>query len=272
MKPRQVPVGWRHVSLSKVLVSAVCLVALTGTALSQGTQLESQNLDNLIAKVKQGQFTPATVNRIVQLRGVQAIPVLREQFSVHADTLTRQALASGLVRLGDSDQVYWDFLVDHARVAIESDAPFPIAFDSQGKLVPKQLSPEFVAWAKANNLQPESASSVHMYALPIDVTFLAVTGDARGLALLRKGLSSRNYLVQAVAAKGLAKLQDRDSVPAIIEACRKAPAQVSELIARALVFFDDVRATGASETFITDRQVLAELRRLSREKGPSGVF
>lgn len=260
---------WR---LSNAVICAVCIAALGGTTHSQGRQPESQNVDDLIERIKQGTFTPATVNRIVQLRAVQAMPVLKQQFAVNPDTLTKQALASALVRLGDTEDVYWDFLVDHAKVAIENDAPFPIAFDTEGKLVPGQLSPEFLAWAKAHNMSPESASSVHVYALPVDLTFLAVTGDPRGLAWLKRGLSSRNYFIQAVAAKGLAKLRDTDSVPVIIAACRKAPAQVAELIARALVFFDDANAQSAAETFITNQQVLGELRRLSREKGPAGVF
>jgi hypothetical protein len=260
---------WR---LFKTVICAVCLVVLVGTTHSQERRPESQNVDDLIESIKQGTVTPATVNRIVQLRAVQAIPALKQQFAVNPDTLIKQALASGLVRLGDTDDVYWNFLVDRAKGAIESDAPFPSAFDTEGRLVRGQLSPEFVAWAKAHNKSPESASNVHVYALPVDLTFLAVTGDARGLALLRRALSSRNYLIQAVAAKGLAKLRDTNSIPEIISACRNAPAQVAELIARALVFFDDPRAQSAAETFITNRRVLGELRKLSREKGPDGVF
>lgn len=263
--------GRRAAWLSTVVMSGV-FTAFMGTVHSQGRPPESQNVDDLIDQIKQGQFTPATVNRIVQLRAIQAIPVLKQQFAVHSDTLTRQALASALVRLGEADPMYWDFLADHARVAIESDAPFPSAFDAEGKLVPRQLSPEFLAWANAHDMSPESASSVQVYGLPVDVTFLAATGDPRGLALLRRGLTSRNYFIQAVAAKGLARLQDTSSVPAIIDVCRKAPPQVSELIARALVFFNDARAQTAAETFIKNPEVLAELRRLNREKGPAGLF
>lgn len=258
--------------LSNVVICAACLGALVVTAPSQERPMESQNLDELMERIKQGTFTPAMVNRIVQLQAVHAIPVLKQQFAANADTLSKQALASALVRLGDTDDTYWDFLVDHAKAAIESDAPFPGAFDSEGRLALGQLSPEFRAWAKSHDASPETASSVQVYALPVDLTFLAITGDPRGLALLRRCLASRNYFIQAVAAKGLAKLRDTNSVPDIIAACRSAPAQVAELIARALVFFEDARAQSAAETFITNKRVLAELRRLSREKGPAGVF
>src|SRR5215471_11655203 len=244
---------WR---LSKAALCAMCFVTLVGTTHSQERRPESQNVDDLIESIKQGTFTPATVNRIVQLRAVQAIAAMKQQFGVTQETLMKQALASGLVRLGDTDDLYWNFLVDHAKPAIESDAPFPSAFDTEGKLVRGQLSNEFVAWAKAHNMSPETASNVHVYELPVDLTFLAVTGDARGLPMLKRALSSRNYFIQGVAAKGLAKLRDTNSVPEIIAACRNAPAQVAELIARALVFFDDPRAQSAAETFITNKRVL----------------
>jgi hypothetical protein len=258
--------------LSNAVICAVCFAALIPTTHSQERQTENQNVDELIERIRQGTFTPAMVNRIAQLRAVQAMPVLKQQFAVNGDTLTKQALASALVRLGDTDDTYWNFLVDHAKVAIESDAPFPGTFDSEGRLTLGQLSPEFRAWAKSHDASPERSSSVQVYALPVDLTFLAITGDPRGQELLRRGLSSRNYLIQAVAAKGLARLRDTNSVPEIIAACRNAPAQAAELIARALVFFDDARAQSAAETFITNKRVLAELRRLSREKGPAGVF
>jgi hypothetical protein len=258
--------------LSNAMICVVCFAAVGGTALSQERQPESQNVDDLIESIRQGTFTPAAVNRIVQLRAVQAIPVLKQQFAVNADPLLKKALASALVRLGDPGDEYWSMLVEHAKVAVENNAPFPSAFDAEGKLLPGQLSLEFSAWAKAHNMSPESASTIQVYALPVDLTFLAVTGDPRGLALLRQGLSSRNYFVQAVAAKGLAKLRDTNSVPMIIAACKKAPAQAAELIARALVFFDDPGAQAAAETFITNQQVLGALRKLSRERGPAGVF
>ena len=254
---------------------AACLAtvaALGSHAPVEGAQADAQTSQQLIDQVRQGSFTPAMLNRLAQLRAVQAIPVLRQQFAAVTDVVTRQALASTLVRLGDDDARYWEFLVARATPAAASDAPFPLAFDAEGKAVPRQLTSEFVAWAAANKLTPADASHEQIYALPVDLTFLAMTGDPRGLPLLRRALTSRNYFIQAVAAKGLARLQDTSSVPAIIDASRNAPAQAAELIARALVFFDDPRAQAAAETFIPNREVLNELRRVSRERGPAGVF
>jgi hypothetical protein len=221
MKTKSFPIRALRCWFSTAALGAVCLAALVGIAHAQERRPEPPNVDKLIESIRQGTFTPATVNQIVQLRAVQAIPILKEQFAANVEKLPKQVLASALVRLGVSEDVYWDFLVEQAKPALDSDAPFPIAFDDEGKLVPRQLSPEFVAWAKVRNISPESASREQVYGLPVDLTFLAVTGDTRGLALIRRGLTSRNYFIQAVAAKGLAKLRDTESIPAIIAACKR---------------------------------------------------
>jgi HEAT repeat protein len=267
--PRQRRRRWSLAPLSIVLVY---LIGHVSSVNAEAMQFESKSVDALVDDVRKGSFTPATIDRLVKLGAVQATPVLQQQFSVATDVVIKQALASALVRLGRSDAQYWEFLVGRARLAAENDAPFPIAFDTEGKLIPRQLTPDFIAWARAKKLSPEQASYSQVYELPVDLTFLAMTGDGRGLPVLKRALGSRNYFIQAVAAKGLARLQDTSSIPQIIDVCRRAPAQVADLIARALVFFDDARARAASESFITNREILEELRRVRRERGAAGVF
>lgn len=80
------------------------------------------------------------------------------------------------------------------------------------------------------------------------------------------GLKSRNIMIQSFAAKGLAKLQDNDSIPLIIAACRELPREGASMIARSLLFFSDSRAQRAAEVFI-DKQMLEDLRKLIREHG-----
>jgi HEAT repeat protein len=83
---------------------------------------------------------------------------------------------------------------------------------------------------------------------------LATTGDARGLPILRKGLLSPNFGVRAVAAQGLAKLQDKDSIPQIISAAKQAPAEVQWRIAQHLLPFDDLNANAGAEELIPDKK------------------
>ena len=259
--------------LAAVLCALVCACALLPTAVTgQAQQPGQQTVEELISQLQRGQFDAATLHSLARARAVQAIPGMKQQFDAKQDVVMKMALASALVRLGEKTPVYWDYLVKYATSAVGNDAPFPTPFDSQGKVVREHLAPEFLQWAKAHNTDPNTAAETQIYVLPAYLGFLAMTGETRGLAVLRKGLSSPNYMVQAMAAKGLAKLQDIDSVPRIIEVCAKAPSDVAPLIARSLVFFNTPQASSAAERFIPDREVLEELRKLNREKGIDALF
>jgi HEAT repeat protein len=250
---------------------AVLSLVLSTVVLSQG-QTAKSDVDDAINEIKQGQVTPVALQRIARAGATEAVPLLHEQFVRTEDDLLKEIIASTLVRLGDKEQAYWAFLENHAKEAVNNDAPFPFSFDAQGSTVNRQLSGEFLEWTKINNVNPKAAATAQMYTLPAEVTLLAATGDPRALPVLRKAMSSHNYLIQAAAANGLAKLQDTDSVPLIIASCKRAPSEAAALIARSLVFFNNAQAQAASETFIHDREVLEELRKLSKEKGISALF
>ncbi len=66
------------------------------------------------------------VEIIVYGRAVQAIPSLKEWFDRSQDEEMKAELASALVRLRDPDNTYWDFLINRANPAVESDAPSPL--------------------------------------------------------------------------------------------------------------------------------------------------
>lgn len=246
--------------------------ALSPVLLAQAGQTRPKSVDDAINEVKQGQVNPVALQRIARAGAVDAIPLLHQQFERTDEDLLKDAIASALVRLGDKDRTYWDFLETHAREVIQSDVPFPVPFDTQGNTVKKQFAQEFLEWAKTNHIDPQAAATAQMQTVPAQISFLAATGDPRGLELLRRAMASRNYFVQAIAARGLAKLQDVDSVPLIITACKRAPAEAAALIARSLVFFNTAQAQSAAETFIKNREVLDELRKLSRDKGADALF
>jgi hypothetical protein len=98
-----------------------------------------------IAKVKSGEFAAVHVDMIATAHAVEAIPILKQQFvRVKDDPLLKAKIAAALVRLGDKDHTYWDFLAKVATPALQSDAPEFMSYDSQGKAIPAP-SPEFVA-------------------------------------------------------------------------------------------------------------------------------
>lgn len=189
------------------------------------------------------------VEQIAQARAAQAVPMLEEKFVHTQNALDKAHIASALVRLGDKRDIYWDFLMKLATNAVESDAPNFVAFDSQGKSVPGP-SPEFVVWADTHNLSHAGLGEEQTYLAPGPVGLLALTGDARAVPLLRRALLSPNYMIEILGAVGLAQIQDNDSIPLIIEACKKAPAEIAAAVAESLVYFDDAKAQSAVDQYI----------------------
>lgn len=218
---------------------------------------------------KNDEMSSVFIEPAVTSRDPRAIPILEKNFNSTAvanlndpaarvlHELDRAHIASALVRLGDKNPAYWDFVLAQGTAAAEDDAPALVTYDAQGK--PEQSEtppPAFAAWAEAHHLSLQEAAAHVMYGDPGNLSFLANTGDRRAIPVLRRALASQNFLVQNYAAEGLAKLQDTDSVPLIIETCQRAPAEVASLIASsALLRFNDPRAQRAAETFIAPDQL-----------------
>jgi hypothetical protein len=208
-------------------------------------------VSDAIAKVKSGDFAPVDVETIASAGAVQAIPTLKEQFARSHDWLIKAKLASALVRLGgDQDDIYWEFLVKQATIAVESNAPDFMNFDPQAK-DSAGPSPAFVAWADAHKLDAQEAGGDAMLWFPARLTLLASSRDRRAIPLLRQGLLSPNHQIEYAAALGLAELQDKDSIPYIVQACEAAPAELPALIARSLVYFDDPEAQKALDKYVS---------------------
>jgi HEAT repeat protein len=179
---------------------------------------------------------------------------LEKQFPLTKDEISKEAIASALVRLGDHDVTYWDYLEKQARAAIESDVPDPVTYDSSGKLLPG-LSPELVAWAKARHLTVDDAEAAATLDLPAAVMFIGQSKDRNAIPLLRRALSSPDVMIQTFAAQGLAELQDKASIPFIVEACRRAPADEARAIAAfSLARFDDPVAKNAAKEFMPAKE------------------
>ena len=214
-------------------------------------------------QLKSGKITLIHLDLIGQSGALDAIPDLRKQFTVSQDEQEKAKIAQVLVKLGEKDNKYWEYLSLRARRAVESDAPDVFIHDGQGK-VQSGLSPEFILWAKSHGDLADSAQEI-VYINPAMVRLLGATMDQRAIPLLRKALLSPNYLVENAGAEGLAELQDKDSIPLIIEAVKKAPAEAGMLLAQSLVYFDDPQAQLAVDTYIPAE--FARLLRAAKAKG-----
>ncbi len=69
----------------------------------------------------------------------------------------KATIAGALVRLGDSDDTYWHYLVNLALPVVVSDVPDPFSYDAHGKVI-GGIPPELVTWAKNHNVPIEKAA------------------------------------------------------------------------------------------------------------------
>jgi hypothetical protein len=236
----------------------ICYALLAGVGYGQAMQVQPDKpargegdatIAEEIAKVKSGKYDLVSVERIAEAKAVEAIPILEEQFMRRQDPLDKAKIAEALVKLGDKDDTYWNYLVQVVTPAVESNAPDFMTYDAEGNLGPGP-SPAFLAWAKTHNVSPESAGEEQVYWLPGKVALLGGTGDRRAIPLLRRALLSPNHMIEVMAALGLAELQDEGSIPHIIAACQRAPAEAASAIAEGLVYFDDQPAQAAVDTYV----------------------
>ena len=258
----------RHLLRVLIWVALMLSVAYCQDKQSQPEKLaygaDRANVPDAIAKLKAGDFLAVHVDLIVGAGATEAIPALEKEFGRVQDPLLKAKIAGGLLRLGDKDNAYWDFLVQFAAPAIESDAPNFMEIGPDGKFLPGP-SADFIAWAKGHNLSTESPGENSVYLLPAKVILLGWSGDPRGIPLLRRALLSPNYQVEIAAALGLAEIGDQDSVPFIVEACRKAPADAAAVIAQSLIYFDTPEAQGAVDRYIP--KDIAKIYRDARAHG-----
>jgi len=102
------------------------------------------------------------------------------------------------------------------------------------------------------------------------VGLLGWSRDPRAIPLLRRALSVHYYQIEIFAAWGLAEVGDKDSIPLIIQACKHAPAEPAEVIAEALVYFDDPAAQNAVDVYIPKER--AKIYREAKAQGKKTPF
>jgi hypothetical protein len=235
------------------IVVACALLTCAAHGLSQ-----PETIANAIDEVKGGNY--AYVQQITRLAGREkAIPILEDLFAHAEDANTKPWIASELVKLGDKDNSYWQFVAQQASEEMQNGPPDFMKFDQEGNATPGP-SAEFLAWAKARNLAPESFT--YELVMPIKFGMLIATDDPRAIPLLRRGLLSPNHMLEAIAAAGLVALKDRDSIPLIVEACKRAPKDARPAIAFSLLQFHDLEAQAAAEPFLPEDLV----KKLHEEK------
>lgn len=250
-----------------VILGLVALFACARLAWGQSSE-DQKLLYDSIAKVESGDFAAVHVETIVKFHAVQAIPALEEQFTRSKDDEMKAHIGSALVRLGDKHDASWRFLIDYATKALDSDPPdIASTPDAQGN-PSREPPPQVVQWAKDHHLSMDAAGDELIFRIPGAIFMLGITGDARAVPVLRRALKSHDSMVQVVAARGLALAKDKDSIPAIIEACRKAIPEAAQTIALALIYFDDPDAQKAADEFLPKDAARAEREKRMQGRNP----
>lgn len=231
------------------------------------SQVSPEEIGTAVQHSKSGRVNTRDATVLAGAGAVEAIPAIEKSYKQADNDDDRQILASALVRLRDPDDRYWNALRDQASVALDDDIPDSYFSVSQNRMV--LHSPELQAWANAHNVSFETASYDAWIAYPGRILSLASTGDGRAITLLRKSLTSRNFLIVAFAAKGLALLSDESSIHQIISDAGKAPEQYRSVVAQALVYFDTEQAQRAADQLMATSEVEAE--RQARRSGKRAV-
>lgn len=199
----------------------------------------------------------------------------KQIFALTTDPPIKQRFASILLSIGVKDQIYYDYLVSEAQKALDSDMPWPTLYDEHGNKRSKTidtLDPAFLKWCKEHHQDPRSAFDAAYYEIPVPWYYLAAAGDARAYPLLIQGLHSHNFMIQAWASSGLAKLQDPRAIDEIIGAVQKAPVETHDAVAKALLHFRDPKAQSAADNLITNKEYLEVLRQEIKIKGLKELF
>src|SRR5580704_15134971 len=147
--------------MSEVLHASVWCALLVGVAYGQASQDQvdevlSAKVRSVIDSLKQGTYGPATQEQIAEAQAGQLVPILEARFVTSQDAEVKARVAHSLVNLGDKGNAYWDYLVQQAKLAIESDAPSTRCYSSTNCTGHSA----YVAWARVHNAPEDSQAEM----------------------------------------------------------------------------------------------------------------
>src|SRR5579872_5464807 len=135
---------------SKPLLLVVACSVWVGPRVAQG-----QDTKTLRERISIRPFDTTVLGDVERSRDPQLLPDLRQAFEDTKAKREKQAIARTLVRLGDKDIRYFEYLASFAKPAVESGAPMIFVYGSDGKAVRGVVNPEFQAWCRDHGLDPE---------------------------------------------------------------------------------------------------------------------
>jgi hypothetical protein len=234
--------------LADLLVPAVAYSICLVSGIAQG-----QDTKTLQERISVRPFNTTVIGDVERSRDPALLPALRKAFEESEGKMEKQSIARTLIKLGDKDAKYFEFLAGFAKRAVESGAPDFWTYGPDGLIVRGVVNKEFERRCKDHGLDVQHELAAEFRTYPQDLNMLATAHDPRARDILRQGLASRNPLIITSAARGLALLQDRASVPEIIAAASRFPVkQVGFLIAGALSEYEGETVHREILAFLSD--------------------
>ncbi len=255
-----------HATVHVCLAAAVCSVALAQPSQQRnpkdaaGRQIllafSRQSAPELVSHYfDQPHIQLFVIRRLISLGDPRAIPALRNAFETQTQPLTREFIAAALVRLGEADQKYFDYVAGRAREAVNSDLPYSsrsvtaaAAWDGGDFEGPEEVR----SWAQAHNVPIVQAVWNATVEIPGAVQALSVARDRRSVPILLEALRSPNSLVVQEAAFGLARMHETRAIDPIIAICQRLDAKNRPWTAKSLLYFSSKKAQEAASSLIGD--------------------
>ncbi|MGH9642410.1 MAG: hypothetical protein ACRD3Q_08285 [Terriglobales bacterium] len=184
----------------------------------------------------------------------KTIPALKEAFERRDEKRDKQFIAVTLIHLGEQSNVYFEFLAQYAKQAIDDRTPSPLKYDAAGKYVKGQYSAAFENWCAQNGKDPKSVVAFQGDAAN-DVLLLSRAQDPRAEKLFVQGLDSAHELVVAYSVEGLGRLQVASAIPKIAQLCDNLSADAARGLGLQLAWFSDIRALQVMERVVPDERL-----------------
>ena len=203
----------------------------------------SEDLLRLLDQVAHGRLERSLLYQVEAMPDDARInAALEAAFTSRGAKDEKQWIAVTLVRLGNKDDRYLQFLEGFARTAIEDRSPFFMKFDAGGRPVRGEMDAGFLKWCAANGKDPKSVGGIQYGAYAIDVLYLAEAQDPRARDLLREGLNSPDLMILPWVVQGLGRLQDTASIPVIEKRLQEMPKEARSAPAGELFWYPQAEA------------------------------
>jgi HEAT repeat protein len=211
---------------------------------------------SLLARLASGPFSESILYSLEgQPPDPRTMPALKVAFDQNKTAEEKQWIAATLIRLGDRSEVYFGYLADLAKDAIEDRTPFFFKYDNSGNTVEGQFDPGFLNWCAQNQKNPREVARDQFSVSLRNVRMLAYAQDPRSIELLRQGLESLNPLVVIYSVEGLGRLHDMAALPLIEKALERVKPGDRTAIAQQLCWFRTPDAERLFERFVPDSRL-----------------